>query len=79
MALTVLKELEAAAMLRAAPQTLRQWRARKTGPPYIKAPSGSISYLREDLEAYLGQFRVVPGEPKPESKPKSKRQKRGAV
>lgn len=47
-------ELEAAQIIRYAPQTLRRWRVHGKGPPYVKRGTGrySISYSRLDLEKF---------------------------
>lgn len=54
-----LTEHQAASFLQLSPNTLRQWRSRKCGPPYIKLGAGSIRYLMADLESWvLSQERV---------------------
>ena len=39
-----LTEREAAAFLSLAPETLRTWRARRTGPPYVKLGGRAVRY-----------------------------------
>src|SRR5437879_1135689 len=56
--------------------TLRQWRGRGLGPPYIRQ-GRSISYLKSDLDQYLAEHRCggapkAPAEPQPEP-PRSRR------
>lgn len=60
-AIPQVNETEAAEFLNCRPQTLRGWRHRKTGPPYLKV-AGKISYRVPDLEQYVEDSRVVPGE-----------------
>ena len=56
-------DVQAAEMLNVHPQTLRNWRHLRKGPPYVKLGDGrSVRYLIEDLEAYLRQGRIVPGD-----------------
>jgi predicted DNA-binding transcriptional regulator AlpA len=51
-------EMEAAAILGYAVQTLRNWRGRSAGPPYVKR-GRSIRYRREDLVAWMEKAKVV--------------------
>jgi hypothetical protein len=53
------------------PQTLRTWRHRGKGPPYLRLPR--IRYRTTDLDLFVDSCRVVPGEIKP--KRTRKRQK----
>ena len=56
-------EIQAAAYLGVAVQTLRNWRHLRKGPPYVKlspGPRGRIVYLVEDLQNYLEQCRIDP-------------------
>lgn len=53
--LTLLSTTDAARMLSLSPQTLRNWRARRIGPRFIRA--GSVAYypkkaIKEYIEAY---------------------------
>ena len=50
-------EVEAAIFLGVKRQTLRNWRYRGVGPPYLKL-EGAIRYAESDLEAYLEGCRV---------------------
>jgi hypothetical protein len=47
----------AAAYLGVAPKTLAMWRYQGKGPRFIKR--GHIFYYREDLDAWIGQFKRV--------------------
>jgi len=58
--LELLTELEAAEFLGVKGQTLRAWRHRNQGPPYLKL-AGKIKYRSEDLSTYVEGSRVVPG------------------
>jgi hypothetical protein len=33
--------------------TMAQWRERDIGPPYVKLPSGTVSYRLSDLNAFM--------------------------
>jgi predicted DNA-binding transcriptional regulator AlpA len=46
---------EAAEMLGLQPQTLRKWRVKGVGPPYVRfgGPSGRVAYRRSEIEAWL--------------------------
>jgi excisionase family DNA binding protein len=57
----LLTEQIAAELLHLKKQTLRAWRVRRKGPPFYKL-NGRILYKREDLEAWIEQCRIVPGE-----------------
>ena len=54
-----LTEAETATLLRLKQQTLRSWRYRDLGPPYLKIV-GTIRYLEADLDKYLRTRRVQP-------------------
>jgi hypothetical protein len=41
-------------------QTLRNMRARREGPPYIKVGRRSVRYRENDLESYLNGRRIDP-------------------
>ena len=60
----LLTEVEAAALLRVKPDTLRQWRTGKRhagkAPPYFQRGKGRVLYLRKDLERWLLGFRRCP-------------------
>lgn len=55
----LLIEEEAAAYLRQAPTTLRQWRHLRKGPAWVKVGKRAL-YRRSDLEAYVNERRVDP-------------------
>jgi hypothetical protein len=48
---------EAARLLRVTPATLATWRARHTGPAYVKI-GHAVRYRPSDLEAFIGGRRV---------------------
>ena len=58
----VLRPEDAARFLAVEANTLRSWRCRGIGPPYIKLPGekGAVRYYRGDLEIFLSQHRHVP-------------------
>ncbi len=56
-----LAEEQAAEILQAKKQTLRAWRHRNKGPAFYKV-NGRVLYKREDVEAWIEQCRVVPGQ-----------------
>lgn len=33
--------------------TLRVWRAKEVGPPYVKAPGGGVRYSSDDLDTWI--------------------------
>ena len=47
-------------MLSVHPITLRVWRCRKVGPPWIVIGTRNIRYSPEDLDDWLAGRRVVP-------------------
>lgn len=55
----LLDEREAAAFLRQAPTTLRQWRHLGKGPAFSRVGKRAL-YRRSDLEAYVDERRVDP-------------------
>jgi predicted DNA-binding transcriptional regulator AlpA len=57
--------------------TVRQWRSRGMGPPYIRQ-GRSISYLKSDLDQYLEEHRCGGSAPKaqPEPQPQLPRSRR---
>jgi predicted DNA-binding transcriptional regulator AlpA len=67
--MTILTEAEAAKKIDAEPQTLRKWRARRKGPPYLKL-GGKVRYSLADIEKFIQESRVVPSD--------RKRRRRGA-
>ena len=56
----LLKELEVARWLRRSVGTLRNWRSRSEGPPFIKE-GASVVYLRSDVVEWLASRRVGGG------------------
>ena len=55
----ILKEEDAARYLNIAVQTLRNWRCRCEGPPYLKIGRRAIRYHSEDLEVFSQSHRIV--------------------
>jgi hypothetical protein len=53
------KDTQAAEIIGAKPQTLRNWRSQSKGPPYTKV-GRSVRYAINDLLAYMEQRRVEP-------------------
>lgn len=49
----LLTEVEAADILKARVQTLRNWRSRGAGPRYRKVGDRMVRYLRSDLAAFV--------------------------
>lgn len=49
----LLDEKEAAVVLALKVATLRNWRALRTGPRYVKVGKRSVRYRRADLEAFI--------------------------
>jgi hypothetical protein len=56
----LLDEQEAAVILSKPAGTLRQWRSRGLGPPYVKLGM-SIRYRRTDLERFITDNTIQPG------------------
>lgn len=54
-----LTEAELAAYLILAPATLKRWRNKRKGPPYIHA-GDSVRYPRQALEEWLAERTVYP-------------------
>jgi predicted DNA-binding transcriptional regulator AlpA len=55
----VVNDQESAEILGVAPQTLRNWRSLRKGPPYLKI-GRVVRYREEDLIAYLDKRRIDP-------------------
>lgn len=53
----LLDSKEAASFLRVTPRTLRNWRHRGDGPPYIKL-GRAVRYTKKDLEDWIKAQRV---------------------
>lgn len=51
---------EAALVLRCTTDCLEHWRARGTGPAYVRLGSGRVRYYLADLRAWLDARRVRP-------------------
>lgn len=49
----LIDEKEAAAILAVATTTLRNWRALRQGPPFLKIGGRLVRYLRSDLSAFI--------------------------
>jgi predicted DNA-binding transcriptional regulator AlpA len=56
----LMDEKEVAEKLGFKVQTLRNMRARREGPPYIKVGRRSVRYRENDLESYLNGRRIDP-------------------
>lgn len=56
----LLTEQEAADFLAMSPHTLRDWRAKHQGPPYLKLRTGAVRYSQTDLTAWVQEERVDP-------------------
>jgi predicted DNA-binding transcriptional regulator AlpA len=54
-----MNDVTAARILNVAPQTLRNWRSSRKGPPYIKL-GRSVRYREEDLAAWIQARRINP-------------------
>src|SRR5205823_2480627 len=74
----ILSSPEAGIYIGKTESTMRQWRMRQIGPPFIRQ-NRSISYLKEDLDQYLAEHRcggpapnVVDPQPAPQ-RPQPKR------
>ena len=55
----VLNDVQAAAYLGLAPQSLRNFRHKRVGPPYVKL-GHRVVYLLRDLQDYLQARRIDP-------------------
>src|SRR3981189_394715 len=64
----ILTSPEAAAYIGRTESTMRQWRMRGMGPPFIRQ-NRSISYLKEDLDQYLAEHRCGGSTPRTEPEP----------
>lgn len=51
----LLTEVEAAAILGARVQTLRNWRWKGEGPRFVKVGARMVRYRRGDLDAFIDQ------------------------
>lgn len=49
----LLDELELSALLNIKPATLRNWRALKQGPHFLKLGKRAVRYRRADVEAFI--------------------------
>jgi hypothetical protein len=56
----LIKPAEAAEILLTTAGTLRNQRARREGPPYIRLPNGQIRYSRRALAEYIENSVVIP-------------------
>jgi len=56
-----LNDIQAARMLGLAVQTLRNYRCRRTGPPYVKV-GRSVRYCRSTLSSYMKNHMIDPEE-----------------
>jgi predicted DNA-binding transcriptional regulator AlpA len=55
----MLDTYEVAARLKKTPRTIKRWRAEKTGPPYVKTPSGAVLYPEDQLEKWIQDWMVI--------------------
>jgi predicted DNA-binding transcriptional regulator AlpA len=55
--LELLDTAAVAQLLSVTPHTVREWRKKGEGPPWIRLPSGTYRYPRTDLEKWLSQNR----------------------
>jgi len=53
-----LTELQIADYLKISVHTIRSYRQRKKGPPYIKSDTGLIRYVKEDVDKYMVGYSV---------------------
>jgi len=53
---------EVARLLAIAPDTLRQWRSRGYGPPYVSVSRGAVRYDPAAIAAWLASRTARPGE-----------------
>ena len=59
----LLTDDEAAPLLNVSPATLRSWRCRGVGPPYVKLGCGKkapVRYSESDLQQFIAQCRHAP-------------------
>ena len=49
----LISEKEAATLLNMNPKTLYRWRRNGGAPKYVKLPTGSILYRRNDLQRFI--------------------------
>ena len=49
----LISEKEAATLLNMNPKTLYRWRRNGVAPKYVKLPTGSILYRRNDLQRFI--------------------------
>lgn len=54
-----INDVEAAKILSASPQTLRNWRCRRVGPAYIKR-GRMVRYSLKELVGFMEDGRIVP-------------------
>ncbi len=59
----LLNTVTAAAVLGMRPGTLRLWRHKGVGPPFVKIHSALVRYRVQDLEAWVASQVVEPGKP----------------
>jgi hypothetical protein len=48
-----MNEIEAAEYLSVKTDTMKYWRTTENGPPFIKAPTGMVRYLADELDAWI--------------------------
>jgi DNA-binding transcriptional MerR regulator len=57
----LLEERDAARALAVSAETLRLWRRRGIGPPYVRVGPRLVRYLRDDLASFIRSRRVEAG------------------
>lgn len=56
----LLTDAEVSVLLHNKPATLRHWRARKQGPPFIRINGRRVLYRRTDVDAWIASKVVQP-------------------
>ena len=59
---TLLNEAQTAELLAVAPGTLTDWRGQRIGPPWVKLEKRLVRYKRADVEKWLSDRTIDPGE-----------------
>lgn len=57
---------QAAALLKVEPNTLRAWRRRRVGLPYVRVAHNTVRYLPRQLEEWMAANTITPGSPPPQ-------------
>jgi predicted DNA-binding transcriptional regulator AlpA len=56
---TILTDVQAGGEVNLSPQTLRNWRSQRRGPPYFKI-GRAVRYNLQDLREWMAKHRIVP-------------------